>query len=265
VLPTLVDLCKLNINDKNNFDGKSLVPLIKHPEKKWRERLLITDSQRIEHPIKWRKSVVMSDSWRLVNGSELYQIFDDPGQTNDLASKFPERVIMMRNAYNSWWEDVSVEFDKYASFKIGTSYENPINLTSHDWHSEAQVPWNHGHIRAGIQTNGFWVLDIESDGNYEITLSRWPLYLNLPITSGITKRPLLNGTSVIESGIGKALPINEASITIGDTKMQKFINYDQTKVSFTLKLKASKNNRLTTSFGGDGINMGAYYVKIKKL
>ena len=265
VLPTLIDICNLNINEENNFDGKSLLPLIKYPEKKWRERMLITDSQRIEHPIKWRKSVVMSDSWRLVNGSELYQIIDDPGQTKNLESKFPERVVMMRNVYDSWWENVSIDFHKYAAFKIGTSNENPINLTSHDWHSEAQVPWNHRHIRAGIQTNGFWVLDIESDGNYEITLSRWPLYLNLPITSGIPKRPSIKGTSVIESRVGKALPINEALISIGDAKMRKLIDDNQTKVSFTLKLKASKNNRLSTSFIGDGINMGAYYVQIKKL
>ena len=96
-------------------------------------------------------------------------------------------------------------------------------------------------------------------------MSRWPLYLNLPITSGIPKRPSIKGTSVIESGIGKALPVNEASITIGDTKMKKLIDDHQIKVSFNLKLKASKNNRLTTSFMGDGVNMGAYYVQIKKL
>ena len=34
VLPTLIDLCNLNINEENNFDGKSLLPLIKYPEKK---------------------------------------------------------------------------------------------------------------------------------------------------------------------------------------------------------------------------------------
>ena len=96
-------------------------------------------------------------------------------------------------------------------------------------------------------------------------MSRWPLYLNLPITSGIPKRPSIKGTSVIESREGKALPINEALITIGDAKIRKLIDDNQTKVSFTLKLKASKNNRLSTSFIGDGINMGAYYVQIKKL
>ena len=96
-------------------------------------------------------------------------------------------------------------------------------------------------------------------------MSRWPLYLNLPITAGLSNRPSIKGTSVTESGVGKAIPINEASIKIGDTKMRKLVDDNQTKVSFTLKLKASKNNRLFTSFIGDGINMGAYYVQIKKL
>jgi hypothetical protein len=54
--------------------GRSLLPLLKAGEStevEWPERILITDSQRIENPEKWRKSAVMSERWRLVNGTEL--------------------------------------------------------------------------------------------------------------------------------------------------------------------------------------------------
>ena len=187
VLPTLIALCGLKLNKLINFDGKSLIPLINGSDENWSERLLITDSQRVEHPIKWRKSAVMSDNWRLVNGEELYNMVDDPGQTNDIALKNPKKVKKFRKAYDAWWDDISSDFDNFQAIIIGSPKENPINLTSHDWHSNTQVPWNHKHIRSGLQGNGFWVLDIESSGIYELTLSRWPLSMNLPITSGMEK------------------------------------------------------------------------------
>jgi arylsulfatase A-like enzyme len=262
VLPTLIELCELNTNQDINFDGKSLMPLINGSGKNWSERLLITDSQRIEHPIKWKKSAVMSDNWRLVNGRELYNMVNDPGQKDDVALKYPQKVEKFRKTYEEWWSDVSIDFEKYAAIGIGSSKENPVNLTSHDWHSDTKVPWNHKHIRSGLQGNGFWVLDIESTGIYEITLSRWPLSMKLPITSGMEKRPSLKGTSVNESIEGKALNIHRASIEIAGEKMEQNIKESDTRVTFQIKLEAGNDKRLMTRFMGDEVDMGAYYVQI---
>lgn len=264
VLPTLIELCGLKLNKPIDFDGKSLMPLINGSDENWSERLLITDSQRVEHPIKWRKSAVMSDNWRLVNGEELYNMVDDPGQTNDVALKEPKKVEKFRKAYDTWWDDVSLDFDDFQAIIIGSPAENPVNLTSHDWHSNTQVPWNHKHVRSGLQGNGFWVLDIEHAGIYEITLSRWPLSMKLPINSGMEKRPALNGTSVNESLEGKALNILKAKIEIGREKMEQDVKETDVSVTFTVNLKAGKDKRLITTFRGNEVDMGAYYVQISK-
>ena len=264
VLPTLIELCGLKLNKPIDFDGKSLIPLINCSDENWSERLLITDSQRVEHPIKWRKSAVMSDNWRLVNGEELYNMVDDPGQTNDVALKEPKKVEKFRKAYDTWWDDVSLDFDDFQAIIIGSPAENPVNLTSHDWHSNTQVPWNHKHVRSGLQGNGFWVLDIEHTGIYEITLSRWPLSMKLPINSGMEKRPALNGTSVNESLEGKALNILKAKIEIGREKMEQDVKETDVSVTFTVNLKAGKDKRLITTFRGNEVDMGAYYVQISK-
>ena len=264
VLPTLIELCGLKLNKPIDFDGKSLMPLINGSDENWSERLLITDSQRVEHPIKWRKSAVMSDNWRLVNGEELYNMVDDPGQTNDVALKEPKKVEKFRKAYDTWWDDVSLDFDDFQAIIIGSPAENPVNLTSHDWHSNTQVPWNHKHVRIGLQGNGFWVLDIEHTGIYEITLSRWPLSMKLPINSGMEKRPALNGTSVNESLEGKALNILKAKIEIGREKMEQDVKETDVSVTFTVNLKAGKDKRLITTFRGNEVDMGAYYVQISK-
>ena len=98
-----------------------------------------------------------------------------------------------------------------ASIIISSKFENPVHITSHDWHSESQVPWHQRHVRAGIQENGFWVLDVEEPGEYEITLSRWPLHLQHPISSGKIERLAITGTSVEESKRGKVLAITKAN------------------------------------------------------
>jgi hypothetical protein len=108
------------------------------------------------------------------------------------------------------------------------------------------------------------VLDIESSGIYELTLSRWPLSMKLPITSGMEKRPALKGTSVNESLEGKALKIIKANIEIEGEKMEQHVKETDISITFKVNLKAGKDKRLITRFTGNEVDMGAYYVQVLK-
>ncbi len=71
IVPTLLDMCGVDKPKSLKFDGISLKDLIDPTVKvEWADRMLITDSQRVRDPIKWRKSAVMSKRWRLINGKE---------------------------------------------------------------------------------------------------------------------------------------------------------------------------------------------------
>ena len=72
----------------------------------WEERTVISDSQRIQTPRKWKGSSVMTGKWRLVMGTELYHVGDDPAQTNDVAAKHPKVVAELRALYPPFWESV---------------------------------------------------------------------------------------------------------------------------------------------------------------
>jgi len=85
VLPTLISLCGLKKPKGVKFDGASLAPLLKGKGRRWPDRTLLVHSQRIEYPEKWRKSAVMTQRWRLINGKELYDIQADPVQKNNIA------------------------------------------------------------------------------------------------------------------------------------------------------------------------------------
>ncbi|MHC4984164.1 MAG: arylsulfatase, partial [Planctomycetota bacterium] len=193
LLPTLAELCGLNAADGVNWDGASLAPLLAGEEVGWPERAIITDSQRAENPVKWRKSCLMTHRWRLVNGKELYDVTRDPGQQQDIAKKHPKVVKRLRKKYEKWWADVSKRFDEYCRTVIGSDRENPVSLTGHDWHGGA-APWHQSHIRKAVVANGFWALKIERDGTYELALRRWPVALNKPITAAVEDGEAIRAT-----------------------------------------------------------------------
>jgi len=249
LLPTLIELCALKKPTGVRFDGASLVPLLKGSDRTWPGRTLITDSQRIEHPKKWRKSAVMTDHWRLINGKELYDMKADPGQKNNVANKYHEVVKKLRRNYEDWWADISRRFDEYCEIIIGSDKENPSELTSHDWHTDG--PWNQGQIRLGPKDNSFWAVDVAHDGEYEIALRRWPMEVNAPITAAIPG--------------GKAISATTARLKIADVDLTKPIPESATAVRFEVKLKAGKT-RLQTWFTNDnGQSRGAYYVYLNRL
>ncbi len=250
ILPTLIELCGLKEPRGVEFDGDSLVQLLTGQDKNWPDRTLITDSQRIEHPEKWRKSAVMTDRWRLINGKELYDIKADPGQKNDIADGQPQVVEKLRKAYENWWADVSQRFDEYCEIIIGSDKQNPTRLMSHDWHSP-KVPWNQGAIRSGMEANGFWAVEVARDGRYQFELRRWPKELDAPINEAIPG--------------GKAITATEARLKIGDADMTMPVPGDAHGVTFRLNLKAGKT-RLQTWFTDDrGNSRGAYYIYVKRL
>jgi arylsulfatase A-like enzyme len=251
ILPTMIDLCGLQAPENVKFDGASLVPLLTGDDETWPQRTLITDSQRVNYPIKWRKSAVMTDQWRLVNGAELYDMTADPGQKNSVADKHPELVARLRDEYEDWWTDTSKRFFEYSDIIIGADEENPAMLTSHDWHSHG--PWNQDQVLQGRKENSFWAVEVALDGEYEIALRRWPEQVNTPITAAVPE--------------GQAIPITKARLKIADADQTQPVLENATAVKFKVRLKAGKT-RLQTWFidqDDESKSLGAYYVYVKRL
>jgi arylsulfatase A-like enzyme len=250
VLPTLIDLCGLKKPTEVKFDGASLAPLLKGTAGNWPDRTLLVHSQRIEHPKKWRKSAVMTQRWRLINGKELYDIQADPAQKKDIADANHDVVEKLRQSYEQWWADLSPAFDKYCYIVIGSDKQNPTRLMSHDWHGPNPV-WSQEAVLNGVVSNGFWAVEIERDGVYEFDLRRWPAEVDAAINDVIAD--------------GKAIDATKARLKVADKDLSRPIPADAHYVRFQVELKACKT-RLQTWFSDDnGTSRGAYYVYAKRL
>lgn len=239
LLPTLAELCNLTISNELKLDGTSLVPILKGKKDALRNRTLIVHSQRIEIPEKWRKSSVMTERWRLVNQTELYEIQQDPGQARNVAAEFPGVVKYLSAEYEKWWDSLKPRFSEYVPIGIGSQFENPSHLTCHDWHAPIQqVPWNHQLIAKNPIANGFWIVDVLEPGTYEITLRCRPESAHHPLKKGV------------------------ARIQIGDQKQQQDVDEGDLSTTFTLDLTKGQKKLQTWLDEGNGVSRGAFFVEI---
>ena len=218
----MIDLCDLKAPEIA-FDGTSLSNLIYSDEKVWPNRSLVVESQRVVDPIKWRKSAVMTDRWRLVNGKELFELKGDAKQTNDVAAQHPEVVKRLRADYDIFWDDVSREHNLTSYMVIGSDHSPVVSLSSHDWLLAKLPPWNQSHVKGGkVAVPSHWAIEVERDGDYEISLRRWPVEADKGINDGT---------------YGKAYSYKKAQLRIGGVDQTMDIPSGAKEVTFKVKLK----------------------------
>ena len=259
-MPSLIDLCGLEKPYELEFDGKSFIPLIESGSEDWNDRAIVTDSQRVPNPIKWKDSCVMRDKWRLINGKELYNIENDPEQRNDISQLYPDLLDTMKEDYNKWWDKVSTQFDEEIPIVLGTEYEKETDLTSHDWRGDAgECAWNQGDIRQGKICNSYIEVEFAVDGVYSFELRRWPVEEGRKITEGIEGK--LEGWY---SG-GRAIPVKRAKIKVGDFEDCKAVCDGDESIIFTSYMKAGPAHLQTYLEDEEGNVFGAYYVYVTKI
>jgi len=269
VLPTLIDLCEIPSPKGVKFDGMPIAPLLNGVGKEhWPDRILVTDSQRVKDPIKWRKSAVMTSKWRLVNGKELYDIKADPGQKKDVALQNSEVVARLTKFYDEWWADLEPSFSDDTEIYLGHVKDNPARLTSHDWIFAGSVPWNQAHIRKGTThkavKEAFWAVNVVEGGDYEIRLRRWPEESDKTINAKLPPGADVPGVKAFRTTPGVGIKAVKAELKIGDISESAAITADAKEVVFNVKLKAGRTKMIGTFLTKEGKAYGAYYAYVLK-
>lgn len=267
ILPTLIDMCEIASPADVKFDGVTIRSLIEGKADNWPDRVLVTDSQRVKDPIKWRKSAVMTSDWRLINGKELYNIKQDPGQESDVASGNPDVVARLTKFYDAWWEELLPTFSNATAIYLGHPQDNPARLTSHDWITTGGTPWNQAHVRKALNgkgNTGFWNVMVHEDGDYEFRLRRWPEEINKPINVAIPAGAPVPGAKAFRVTPGESIEPVKATIEIADQKATKVVSSGDIEITFEMPLKAGKTKLTTQFITEDGKVYGAYFVYVTK-
>jgi len=271
VMPTILELCQVPLPAAHEVDGVSLVSAMQNEhEDFWEERITVTDSQRVPSPIKWKQSAVMKNSWRLINGSQLYNVATDPGQQNDVAAENPVLVEELRAGYDRWWDKVSVQFEETVPFSIG---EGEVCLNTHDWRNEdSSVAWHQGLIRKAKKCNGYWEVLVEEAGEYEFELRRWPREAGHKLQAGIKgddiewrKEECWEPWHYAYTG-GESIAVKSAHLKItGHKTLVAPVDEYMDKVVFKTTLEQGETRVQSWLSDLEDYIIGAYYVYVKKI
>jgi arylsulfatase A-like enzyme len=274
LMPTLLDLCGVETPPGREFHGRSLAPLArgKAPDASWAGRIIVTDTQRVPDPIKWRMSCVMQGNWRLVNRDELYDIAADPGQRSDVAASHPGVVAELRDAYEAWWTLCSRQAGADIPISIGAQGRETATLTTHDLrNADGDVVWNQGQVRLGQACLGYWEVLVERPGLYEFSLRRWPAEAGHALRAGIEGDDIAFRRDAIADNEwwmyagGAALDIETAHLEVAGYPPQSVAVRDEAAAVVRIDLRAGETHVSAHFANAAGLQQAPYYVYVRRL
>lgn len=231
LMPTILDACDVAIPDKLKLDGRSFLPLLESSDASWPERTITIQAHRGDKPTKFHNFMIRDSRWKLLHASgfgregfsgepnfELYDLNNDPGETNNLASQQPAERERLKSAYEAWFTNVSsTRPDNYAPprIQVGTPHESTTVLTRQDWRGGT---W-------ASRSGGYWLLHVATPAKYDFHVEFSELstdsLVQLEIAGITTEMNVAKGvTSCVFSSI---------EIAAGDCKLEVRIKENQTR------------------------------------
>lgn len=267
LLPTFVDLLGFDFNPVKPLDGISLKPLLTESTTSWPNRVMYVDTQRLQNLVKYKDYSVMDDRWRLVNGKELYDMTNDKIQSKNVIDQNPLVVEKLALEYEKWWQSIRNEGpnERYAYIKVGAGKENPSRINAHDMltgkHGSA---WHQNGATSAAQATGRWKIEFVADGEYSISLRRFPRESGLAINAVFPAQEKIVELERAKIGSEKE-DFEQAYIYVANLEGTKIIEEGQEEVTFTGYVSAGKYDMEAQLIDSEKRVYPAYYVYIEKL
>jgi arylsulfatase A-like enzyme len=229
VLPTLLEATEVRKPERVEFDGLSLMPLLRGHNVDWADRDLFFQFHRGLIPQRYQNCAVRSQRWKTLSRAndelqhdpkdlplkpefKLYDMLKDPGETMDLAKQYPELVNKMKVAYEEWYEEMrQTRHWAVGVIHIGSEREPVTHLCVYqDSCYDMDKPTG-------------WSVEIERSGHYRITINRAnypPGKLMIKLNNSVCSVPLEQGenSKVVKLPAGKgklSIWVEQKKPTIG--------------------------------------------------
>ena len=235
VLPTLAELCGLEMEDSLPLDGISFAEhLTDSQAKPHRDHVVVQlhgGTRNVNPDIPWSATCVLYQNWRLLDGEKLYDVKNDPSQHRELSEKKPEMVAKLRSLYEMFWVSVSPRLKIPVCLDIGNPVENPTFLCSQDWRLPVgNPPWNFGTISSLPKITGPWHVDVKQAGKYRFSLRQFPKEANKVVKAVRANIKIAGITDESEVRNGEKVVVFELDLPKGKTKLETFLHDEKGRV-----------------------------------
>ncbi len=172
VLPTLLDICGFASEIPGGIDGSSMLPILGGDEDLFKERYLYWQWAR-GYPELYANMAIRQGDFKLVGHAEstatidefeLYNLAEDPFETNNIIGEAEEKALALKKQLDAWHHQiVFVEGNpKTQGAVINPAHENPVVLNRNDAKGTPEQ-WT----RDGVYS--YWDVEFEVEGYYDIT------------------------------------------------------------------------------------------------
>jgi hypothetical protein len=169
-VPTLAEICNLDLPKDRKIDGRSLLPLLKNPSAILPERSLFSYWSR-GYPELYSNIALQRGDYKLVGNTdygasvdqfELFNIYKDPFEESNLIQVEKSKATQLKTELDSIYQSLvnSPNLVNQPRIIIGHPAENPVILNRNDAAGERGI-WNQEEVY------GFWRVKIEA-GTYNI-------------------------------------------------------------------------------------------------
>lgn len=170
MLPTIAELCKVELPKVDTIDGKSVVPLINGGSVDWADRSLFFYWTR-RYPERYYNIALQKGAYKLVgqasyNASikdfQLFNINIDPNELHNIVDDYKDLATKLKQNLDAIYDEL-IRSDNLVNpppISVGTPYENPLILNRNDAGGERGI-WNQEEVF------GKWFVDI-AEGQYNI-------------------------------------------------------------------------------------------------
>nr|WP_299171569.1 arylsulfatase [uncultured Allomuricauda sp.] len=182
VLPTLAQLCNVEIPSDRKIDGKNLVPLLNDKSVDWADRSLFFYWAR-RYPELYHNIAIQKADYKLVGQTnynspieefELFNITKDPNEQQNIVEENTSLAMDLKNELKTYYQELiaSENIVNQPLIVIGSEFENPITLNRNDasgqrgiWDQEEIYGKWEVHIKEGAYNLKFkFIKPVEAQG-----------------------------------------------------------------------------------------------------
>ncbi|WP_405247199.1 arylsulfatase [Cellulophaga sp. Asnod2-G02] len=261
LIPTLAALCHLNVPESTPLDGLDFSSSILSKESLASNRtIFLHNRQDWRPPYDEDGTCIMKNQWRLINGTALYDVTKDPQQHQNLADKYPEIIVQLLKENKVFLDSVKTNktYFELPLNHIGSKEQLELKLTIQHAIGEDEGIWKCEQVAEGMKnTNNTHAIYVEQEGDYLISLRRWPKECH----GAIWDVPHENPKNLFQY---KRITPTKAKISIANQILEKGIKPQEEEVVFTVHLQKGKTF-LINDFIENETSYGVYYTYITQI
>jgi len=142
LVPTIAKILNLNLADSLSIDGYDLSNVLASHQPLDVDRVFFEDYnlESLRSPHLFDGGIARMANWKLVGGSELYDVINDPGETQNLAKDNPAVFSKLKSAYEKFFSSIYANDHVLPSpILVGFDEENTVHIKAHHGMAQGNV------------------------------------------------------------------------------------------------------------------------------